>query len=123
MVGVRYILSSRAVRGALFVCPRRRVGSSGVYFRRPVTETGVTPAAALMHSAGSRAEAPPHARLGRRLLGRAAPGQFDGKADASGVPGDPTVNARGPGRRGEAPCDRLAVDAAEHRRGAVRAQP
>ena len=37
--------------------------------------------------------------------------------------GDPPVNARGPGRRGEAPCNRLAVDAAEHLGGAVRAQP
>ena len=54
---------------------------------------------------------------------QAAPGQFDGEADAPGVAGDSPLDAGGAGRRGEAPCDGLAVDAAEHRRGAGRAQP
>ena len=65
----------------------------------------------------------PPARLGRRLLGCAAPGQFDGKADAPGVAGDSPLDAGAAGRGGEAPCNRLAVDAAEHLGGAVRAQP
>ena len=36
--------------------------------------------------------------------------------------GDSPFNARGAGRRGEAPCYRLAVDAPEHLGGAVRAR-
>ena len=39
------------------------------------------------------------------------------------MPGDSPLDAGGAGCRGEAPCYRLAVDAAEHLGGAIRTQP